>query len=361
MINVTKTYLPPLEQYTAYLERIWETHHITNNGPLLKELECKLQQYLQTPYLCYVSNGTIALQLALKALKITGEVITTPFSYVATTTAILWEQCQPAFVDIEEQTFCLNPELIEAAITERTQAILATHVYGYPCQVEQIARIARQHKLKVIYDAAHCFGVQLDGRSLLNYGDASTLSFHATKLFHTAEGGAVVTGDADLARALWLSQKFGHIGEEEYVSIGINAKNSELHAAMGLCVLPEVPNIIAGLKQRSDLYDALLADTPLIFPTRQANVTYNYSYYPVIFESYEQMMHVREMLMAQEIMPRRYFYPSLNTLPYLPPPAQQCPVSERVAERVLCLPLYYTLEETQIENIAHIVKQGMLS
>lgn len=356
MINVTKTYLPPLEQYTAYLERIWETHHITNNGPLLKELEYKLKQYLQTPYLCYISNGTIALQLALRVLNITGEVITTPFSYVATTTAILWEQCQPVFVDIEEQTFCINPELIEAAITERTQAILATHVYGYPCQVERIAQIAAQYGLKVIYDAAHCFGVQLNGRSILNYGDASTLSFHATKLFHTAEGGAVVTGDADLARALWLAQKFGHIGEEEYITIGINAKNSELHAAMGLCVLPEVPNIIAGLKQRSNLYDALLADTPLIFPTRQANVTYNYSYYPVIFASRDQMMTVREALIAQGIMPRRYFYPSLNTLPYLPPPAQPCPVSERVAERVLCLPLYYSLEEAQIEYIAKVLK-----
>ncbi len=253
-----------------------------------------------------------------------------------------------------------QPELIEAAITERTQAILATHVYGYPCQVEQIARIARQHNLKVIYDAAHCFGVQLNGRSILNYGDASTLSFHATKLFHTAEGGAVVTGDADLAHALWLAQKFGHVGEEEYVSIGINAKNSELHAAMGLCVLPEVPNIIAGLKQRSDLYDALLADTPLRFPTRQVNVTYNYSYYPVIFESHEQMMHVREILMAQEIMPRRYFYPSLNTLPYLPPPPRPCSVSERIAACVLCLPLYYGLEEKQIRRIVTLIKAKLI-
>lgn len=361
MITITKTYLPPLERYTAYLERIWETRQITNNGPLVQELEQKLRQYLHAPYLRYVSNGTIALQLALKALNITGEVITTPFSYVATTTAILWERCQPVFVDIEAQTFCINPDLIEAAITERTQAILATHVYGFPCQVEQIARIAGQYGLKVIYDAAHCFGVQLNGVSLVNYGDASTLSFHATKLFHTVEGGAVVTRDAELSRQIWLLQKFGHIGEEEYVTIGINAKNSELHAAMGLCVLPEVSQIIAGLKKRSALYDALLADTPLIFPTRQANVTYNYAYYPVVFASHDQMMTVREALIGQGIMPRRYFYPSLNTLPYLPPLAQQCPVSERVAERVLCLPLYYSLEEAQIENIAQIVKQGMLS
>lgn len=360
MITVTKTYLPPLERYTAYLERIWETRQMTNNGPLVQELEQKLRQYLHAPYLRYVSNGTIALQLALKALNITGEVITTPFSYVATTTAILWERCQPVFVDIEEQTCCINSELIEAAITERTQAILATHVYGFPCQVDAIARIAQQYKLKVIYDAAHCFGVKLKGTSILNYGDISTLSFHATKLFHTAEGGAIVTSDVKLDQTLYLFQKFGHIGEDEYISIGINAKNSELHAAMGLCMLPEMPKILAGLKERSELYDTLLADTPLIIPKRQQHVEYNYSYYPVIFESHEQMMRVRSVLMSQGIIPRRYFYPSLNTLSYLPKPVNPCPFSERCAERVLCLPMFYELEEEHIENIVQMVKNMLL-
>lgn len=356
MIPVTKTYIPSLKEYSSYLKQIWQAGQLTNNGSLSRQLANDIASFLGIANLELVSNGTLAIQLAIKALNLEGEIITTPYSYVATTNSLLWEGCEPVFVDIEPQNFCINPDLIEAAITEKTTAILATHVYGYPCDVVKIQQIADKHKLKVVYDAAHAFGVRLFGESLLLHGDCSTLSFHATKLFHTAEGGAVVCKDAEVAKRVFLMKKFGHIGEEDYFDIGINAKMSELHAAMGLCVLPKVHDIIASRKECSGWYDEQLKGCLLQRPVPPVGLEYNYAYYPVIFFSHEVMMRVRHALLDNGIGPRRYFYPSLNTLPYLKPELKRaCPMSESISSRVLCLPLYVGLSKAEVENICSLV------
>lgn len=352
-INVTKAYLPPLAEYVGYLEGIWERGWLTNNGPLVQQLEAELSMALSGALVQFMSNGTIALQVAIKALELKGEIITTPFSYVATTTAILWEGCEPVFVDIEEQTFCIDATKIEAAITPRTSAILATHVYGYPCDVLAIEDIARRHNLKVIYDGAHAFGVTVNGRSLLSYGDITTCSFHATKLFHTSEGGAIITMDEELAKKVSLYKSFGHIGDE-YYSLGVNGKNSEFHAAMGLCNLPRVPDFIAARHQIAELYRAELASLSLRYPIQPANTEYNYAYFPIIFDNQEQMHRVKDALAAHSINTRRYFFPSLNKLPYHT--GADCPVSESIAVRVLCLPFYQQLEHEKVRWICALIR-----
>lgn len=357
MIPVTRTTLPDLEEYQIYLRKIWQSGQLTNNGALSRQLQAEVMTFLGAKNLTLVSNGTLALQLAIKALELQGEIITTPYSYVATTNAILWEGCTPVFVDVDSESFCINPHLIEAAITKNTTAILATHVYGYPCDVERIQQIADRHHLKVIYDAAHAFGVRLHGKSLLNHGDCSTLSFHATKLFHTAEGGAVVCKDETTAKRLFLMSKFGHIGEDEYLDIGFNAKMSELHAAMGLAVLPSVQEIIDARRKCSHWYDALLEGTGLQRPKMIVGLEYNYAYYPVVFATHQEMMEVRAALQAQDIFPRRYFHPSLNTLPFLPESLRRpCPVSESIAQRVLALPLYPALARHDVERIVTCIR-----
>jgi dTDP-4-amino-4,6-dideoxygalactose transaminase len=352
-INVTKTFLPSLEEYTQQLKRAWNNGWITNNGELVRELEEKLKDYLGVRHLLFCSNGTTALQMAIKALDITGEVITTPFSYVATTTAILWEQCAPVFADINESDFCINVDCIEAVITKKTRAILATHVYGLPCDVEKIDALAKKHKLKVIYDGAHAFGSRLNQKSLINYGDISTCSFHATKIFHTAEGGSVSTNNQELIDKLFLFRSFGHIGDD-YYTMGINGKNSELHAALGLCMLPALPAIIEAQKKISIRYDKAFGSHLSRPLSKAANFEYNYSYYPVIFNSEEQLLSVKNKLADNAIYTRRYFYPSLNQLPYLD---QQptCPVSEDLSKRVLCLPLYVGLKEEDQDRICEII------
>jgi dTDP-4-amino-4,6-dideoxygalactose transaminase len=360
VIPVTKPFLPSLDEYISYLERIWQTGQLTNNGPFCHDLAGHLKSYLDLPYLELVGNGTLALQIAIKALSLKGEIITTPYSYVATTNAILWEGCEPVFVDIEPQSFCIDPDLIEAAITDKTSAILATHVYGYPCDVVRIQAIADRHGLKVIYDAAHAFGVKLDGCSLLEHGNCSTLSFHATKLFHTAEGGAVVCRDTATCDRVGLMAKFGHIGEDNYLDIGINAKLSELHAAMGLCVLLKVHDNIAFRKECSNWYDEQLEGCSLQRPVPLAGLEYNYAYYPVIFSNHEVMMRVRQALIDNGIGARRYFYPSLNTLPFLKPELKRiCPISEGVSSRVLCLPLYAGLSKAEVEVICSFIRRSL--
>lgn len=360
MIPVTKAYIPPLEEYNAYLEQIWQAGQLTNNGSICRKLEADVASYLGVQNLELVTNGTLAIQLAIKALNLQGQIITTPYSYVATTSSILWEGCEPVFVDIEDQTFCINADLIEAAITEETTAILATHVYGYPCDVVKIQQIADKHNLKVIYDAAHAFGVKLLGESLLQHGDCSTLSFHATKLFHTGEGGAVICKDADISTRISLMKKFGHIGEDNYLDIGINAKMSELHAAMGLCVLPKVNEIIASRKEISGWYDEQLEGCGLQRPISAVGLEYNYAYYPVVFSTHKMMMKVRQSLLDNDIGPRRYFYPSLNTLPFLKPFLKvSCPVSEDIALRVLCLPLYVGLSLAEVNGVCDVIRSSL--
>jgi dTDP-4-amino-4,6-dideoxygalactose transaminase len=352
-IFVTKTSLPPLNEYIKYLRSIWKNNIVTNHGPLSIELEHKLRKYLNVQNLLFVSNGTVALEVAIKALGIEGDIITTPFTYVATTSAIIWTGCKPVYVDIDENSLCIDHKLIEKSITKRTKAILATHVYGNPCNVEEIEKIAKKHKIKVIYDAAHAFGINYKGRSVLNYGDISTLSFHATKLFHTIEGGALVTCDANLAGRLFLYKSFGHIGDY-YYSPGINGKNSEFHAAMGLCNLPRIKGYILSRKRLYSAYRALLRNNDsLKFPEWNKNANRNYMYYPVIFESKKEMLKVKIRLEESGFYPRRYFYPSLNKLPYVK--AGTCKISESISERVLSLPFYHDLPGSVIVSICKIV------
>lgn len=357
MINVTQTFLPPLEEYIGYLERIWASGQVTNNGELLRELEGRLKDFLGVKHLFLTANGTLALQIALRAMEIKGQVITTPFSYVATTGAVLWEHCEPVFVDIDEANYCIDPDKIEAAVKPETTAILAVHVYGYSCDVDAIETIARKHNLKVFYDAAHTFGSQLNGRALVSYGDAAVLSFHATKLFHTVEGGAVVTDNDELARKIRLYRAFGHI-RDDYFSLGINAKNSELHAAMGLCVLPRVPELIEIRKKLAAGYDVLLNDLPLTCPPPvPPELASNYAYYPVLFPSESSLLKSKALMEEADIVPRRYFYPPLNHLPYHQ--GEACPVAEDVSVRVLCLPMSHAVTRGDQERIARLLRKGL--
>ncbi|MCF6142094.1 DegT/DnrJ/EryC1/StrS family aminotransferase [Flavobacterium sp. K77] len=349
MINVTKTFFPPLEDYNKQLERVWKNQWLTNRGELLQELETKLKAKLDVSNIIIMNNGTIPIQIALQVLGQQGEIITTPFSYVATTSAILWEHCTPVFVDIHPEYLTIDETKIEAAITAKTTAILATHVFGNPCAIEAIEVIAAKHNLKVIYDAAHAFGVTYNGQSIFEYGDVSTCSFHATKLFHTGEGGAVFCKDADLNHKLFYSHNFGHNGPLEFFGLGINGKISELQAAMGLSVLPYMERIVASRKQVVEWYAAQLDFTKLTPLKIRNNTEWNYSYYPVIFESEARLLEVQKALNDKQIFPRRYFYPSLNTIPYVN--GEPMPVSESIASRVLCLPLYEGLEEEDVVKI----------
>ncbi len=356
-INVTTTYLPDLKEYISYLEKIWESKQLTNNGTYVLELEQKLKEYLGVKHLFLVTNGTIAIQLVIRAIEVPGEIITTPFSYVATTSSIVWEGCVPIFVDIDPQTLCIDPNLIETAITKNTVAILATHVYGIPCDVKAIEKIARKHNLRVIYDAAHTFAVKYDGRSLASYGDISTLSFHATKLFHMAEGGAIVTNDDLLAHKIKYLRNFGHRGQEDFWGLGINAKTSELHAAMGLCILPHLDEILHAREQICSWYDTLLIGTKLTRPVIPTHTIYNFIYYPVIFPSETSLLKVKEILNSNSIFPRRYFYPALTKLPYVTD--QTAHISEDISTRVLCLPLDAELDFNSVSRIANLIKSNL--
>lgn len=353
MINVTKTFFPPIEEYTEQLKRIWENQWLTNRGQLVLELEDKLKTHLNISNIILMNNGTIPLQIALKLLGNGGEIITTPFSYVATTAAIVWENCTPVFVDIHPEYLTIDETKIEAAITSKTTAILATHVFGNPCHIEAIEAIAQKHHLKVIYDAAHSFGVTYKDKSVFDYGDVSTCSFHATKLFHTGEGGAAFCKDKSLEHQIFYSHTFGHLGPIDYYGVGINGKISELQAAMGLTVLPYVAAIVKARREVVDFYNAHLNFSKLQPLKIRENTQWNYSYYPVIFETEEQLLAVQKALNDNEIYPRRYFYPSLNTIEYTQ--GNSMPISESVAERVLCLPLYKELSRTETERIVSLI------
>lgn len=353
MINVTKSFLPELTEYEFYLKKIWESGWLTNNGECVLTLEKELKSFLKVPHLWFCNNGTIVLQFAIRALELKGEIITTPFSYVATTSAILWEHAIPVFADIEPDTLTINPGLIEGLITEQTSAILATHVYGNPCDIEKIQQIAAKHRLKVIYDAAHAFGVRYKDTNICNFGDVSTLSFHATKLFHTIEGGAMITQDEVLAKKLYLMRQFGHYGDE-HTLLGINGKVSEFHAAMGLCILPKIEQIIAERKIICGWYDEILDHPKIKKPLIRKNTSYNYAYYPVILPDEMTLEKVSHQLQQNQVLPRRYFYPSLNTLPYVPM-KYHCPISESISKRVLSLPLYCGLEKMDTDRISTII------
>lgn len=353
MINVTKTFLPPQEEYNQILKEAWDANWITNRGALVKELEGKLKQYLEVSHIIATTNGTLPLQIAIKALQLTGEIITTPFSYVATTSSIVWENCTPVFVDITPDYLTIDETKIEASITSKTTAILATHVFGNPCDVEKIEIIAKKHNLKVIYDAAHCFGVTYKGQSIFNYGDVNTCSFHATKVFHTAEGGALFCNDRALYDKLFYHHNFGHQGPQAFQGLGINAKMSELQAAMGLSVLPYMDTVLNERKNIVDVYDKTINFSKITTIRLRNNTKWNYSYYPILFKDEDKLLEVEAALKASNVFPRRYFYPSLNMLDYVD--NDPMPISEYFASRILCLPLYVGLKEEEVKKIVEII------
>ena len=357
MINVTKTFLPPQADYSAILKCAWDKQWITNRGELVLELEEKLKNYLSVNNIIVTNNGTVPLQIALKLLGNGGEIITTPFSYVATTAAIVWENCTPVFVDIHPDYLTIDETKIEAAITDKTTAILATHVFGNPCHVEAIEAIAKKHQLKVIYDAAHAFGVVYKSNSIFEYGNISSCSFHATKLFHTGEGGAMFTKDAELFHQLFYSHNFGHNGPLAFHGLGLNGKMSELQAAMGLAVLPYMEMILAERKKIVDYYNQNLDFSKLQALKIRENTDWNYGYYPIIFQSEEQLLKVETALNKHQIIPRRYFYPSLNKLPYIIAPRME--ISEQISSCILCLPLYVGLSENDLKMITQIINTNL--
>jgi dTDP-4-amino-4,6-dideoxygalactose transaminase len=357
MINVSKPYLPPFEEYCRLLKGIWDRNHLTNNGPCACKLEESLKEYLGIPNLLFVNNGTTALQLAIKTLELKGEIITTPFSYVATTSSIVWEGAEPVFVDIDPYSLNMDPSLIEKAVTKKTTGILATHVFGNPCDVKKIHQIAIKYDLKVIYDGAHAFGTALDNRSIFEYGDISATSFHATKLFHTIEGGAVMCNDADLFMNLASRRNFGQITPEEIHYAGINGKNSEFHAAMGLLNLEYIDKILNERKRSSIYYDQRLEGLNVRRIEILPGTRYNYSYYPIIFDDESALLRSVEALNIHGIYPRRYFKPSLNELVYVK--KQAAPVSEDTSHRILCLPLYYRIRDEDIDMICKVLWEAL--
>lgn len=357
MIPVTKTYFPSIEKYQFQLERIWKNGWLTNRGELVKELEQKIQDRLLSVPLLIMNNGTVPLQIALKMLAKGGEVITTPFSYVATTSSIIWEGCSPIFADIDERTFTIDVNEIRKKITNKTTCILATHVFGNPCDVEAIETLAKENNLFVIYDAAHCFGVTYKGKSLFNYGDMSTCSFHATKVFHTAEGGALFTSNPDWMTMAFQSHNFGHLNATDFSLVGINAKISELQAAMGLSMLGEMDLVLSERKAVVDFYLQHLDFSRVQTIALRQETNWNYSYFPVVFESEWVLNKVVAALAEKNVFPRRYFYPSLNHLPYIS--GQSCPISESISSRVLCLPLYVGLSKENLNNIVDVIHHAL--
>lgn len=355
MINVTKTFFPPIDEYTKFIEKIWGNQWLTNRGELTLELETRLKKYLNIHNIIIMNNGTIPIQIALKLLGDNGEIITTPFSYVATTASILWENCTPVFVDIKPDYLTIDEDLIEAAITEKTKCILATHVFGNACNIAVIDRIARKHNLYVIYDAAHCFGVEYEGQSIFNYGDISTCSFHATKLFHTGEGGAAFCNNKELEHKIYYSHNFGHNGPLDFHGLGINGKISELQSAMGLTVLPHMPEILKKRQQVVEHYESSLKFNKIKAMRLRNGVKWNYSYYPIIFESESLLLKVQDALNQLKIFPRRYFYPSLNNVPFIQ--VVQMPISDSIASRILCLPLYDSLNASDLNLIISVINK----
>ncbi|MBU7317610.1 DegT/DnrJ/EryC1/StrS family aminotransferase [Paenibacillus oleatilyticus] len=360
MINVTKTYLPSIEKYKKYIDKIYQSGWLTNGGELTKELEVRLSQYLGVKNVLLVANGTLALQVAYKVMGLKGDVLTTPFSFVATTSSLVWEGLNPIFVDIDRETFNINPNQIERKITQNTSAIVATHVYGNACDIEQINWIAEKYNLRVIYDAAHAFGVNYKNSNILNYGDASAISFHSTKLFHTIEGGAIVFKDSELYEKAKRVINFGIASPVEIQEVGINAKLNEFQAAMGLCVLDDIETILINRKKRYNFYAEGLASTEgVYFQRRNEEASLNYSHFPIVFETENILLKIIDRLKVKQIIPRRYFYPSLESLPYLSS-RQETVVSGDIAKRVLCLPLYDSLEHEVQEIIMQIIKQAIL-
>lgn len=355
MINVTKTYLPDKEKFLKYVDRIYESGWLTNNGQLVRELEQRLAAWLGVENLMLVTNGTIALQVAFRALGMEGRVITTPFSFVATTSSLVWEGITPVFADIDPDSFNLTPESVYSKISSDVSGILPVHVFGNPCKVDEFEKIAASKGIKLLFDAAHAFGVKFKGTSVLNFGDASILSFHSTKIFHTIEGGAIIFKDKKHLEAARKMINFGITGYDRVEGIGINGKMNEFQAAMGLCILDDVEELLI---RRSLIYrryaEAFRGIRNVKLQELNPDAEYNYAYFPVLFSSEKQREKVIAALNEQEIYPRRYFSPSLETLDYIEDQGKM-PVSDDVSGRILCLPFYESLRDEDQEEIIRLI------
>lgn len=353
-IYVTMPSLAPLDEYVELLKGVWERGILTHNGPLVQELEKKLCNKLGISNFVAVSNGTIAIQMAIRALELKGEIITTPFTWVATVSAINWEGCTPIFCDIDSQTLNIDPSKIEALITEKTVAIMPVHVFGNPCDVEAIEAIAKKHNLKVIYDGAHAIGSTYKDKSLLEYGDITATSLHATKLLNTAEGGGCVTSNKDLNEKLKRIRFFGHNDAKDIVEDGFNGKMTEVHAALGVANLKYYDEVLADRKNKYQKYKAALEKKDFVrFQTSSIGET-NYSYFPIIFESERILLEIEKKMNIQNIFPRRYFYPSVNTYNNIVN-FQSTPISEDISKRILCLPLYWALTDENVNQISSLI------
>lgn len=358
-ITVTSPLMPSLEELNVYLKDIWERKWITNNGHYHKELEKALCEYLDVPFISLFTNGTLPLITALQALRITGEVITTPFSFVATTHSLWWNGIKPVFVDIDPVTCNLDPNKIEAAITPRTTAIMPVHVYGQPCDIVRIQEIADKYGLKVIYDAAHAFGVKVNGKSVLNAGDMSTLSFHATKVYNTIEGGALIMHDEKTKKRIDYLKNFGFAGETEVVAPGINSKMDEVRAAYGLLNLKQVDKAIEWRKHIAELYRNSLKDVKgITFFEDISGVKHNYAYFPIFVDAEQYGMTRDELyfkLKEHNILGRRYFYPLISDFSTYrgldSSNKENLPVATKKAEQVICLPMYYGLNEKDVNSV----------
>ncbi|PKP05675.1 MAG: aminotransferase DegT [Bacteroidetes bacterium HGW-Bacteroidetes-5] len=351
-IYVTKPTLAPLEEYFDVLKGVWERGILTHNGPVVQNLEKQLAEKLNINYLIAVSNGTIALQMAIKALDLKGEIITTPFTWIATVSAIKWEGCSPIFCDIDPHTLNLDPKKIEELITDKTVAIMPVHVFGNPCDVNTIESIAKKHNLKVIYDAAHAVGSTYNGKSILEYGDISATSFHATKLFNTAEGGACITTNNELYEKIQRIRFFGHNQSKDIVEDGFNGKMTEVHAALGVANMKYYDDVLSDRKKKYNYYHNALSPLNFLYFQKFEIGEPNYSYFPVIFDSEERLLKIENKLNKEKIFPRRYFYPSINTYTNIVD-YQKCPVSENISKRILCLPLFWNISNNQINRIAN--------
>lgn len=362
-IYVTQPYLPDLKEFYPYLEAIWESKNLTNGGVFHQQLEAELCNYLGVKHISLFSNGTIALIVALQALGISGEVITTPYSFVATTNSLVWNGISPVFVDIDPNSMNLDPSRIEAAITDKTKAILPVHCYGTPCDVEAIQRIAKKHQLSVIYDAAHAFGVNHQGQSLLNFGDLSILSFHATKVFNTFEGGAIISHAPEMKKRIDQLKNFGFVDEVTVVESGMNGKMSEVNAAFGLLQLRHMPEVIAKRKMVADFYNQKLSNIKgITIPKGNFSSFSNHSYYPVLVDADFPVSRdeLYEKLKESNIYSRRYFYPLISEFPMyknLPSSnAGNLPIASEIASQVLCLPIYPGLQEPEMVEIIEIIR-----
>ncbi|WDT85601.1 DegT/DnrJ/EryC1/StrS family aminotransferase [Alteromonas sp. 009811495] len=355
MINVTKAYMPNVEKYKSYVDKVFESGWLTNRGVLLQELERRLATYLNVKNVVLVANGSLALQICYKALGIKGKAITTPFSFAATASTLNWEGIEPIFSDIDPLTFNLCPDSLSHENLQSASAIVPVHVFGNPCEVERYEEIARKYQLKVVYDAAHAFGVQWKGKSVLEFGNASTVSFHSTKLFHTIEGGAIITDDDELAAKCRKLINFGITGPTTIEGQGTNAKMNELEAAMGLCVLDDIGYIVTERQRIWSYYEEMLRDYVAIQKWNE-NSENNFAYAPILFNNEETLLNVEQELKKNNIIPRRYFYPSLNMCEYTST-RYHCMNSESVASRILCLPIYPNLDMGVCEKVVSIVKK----